>query len=82
MDPQVKRMSARLHEFFDHTSCRGWRTPMIELKLIDGRYIVTLDKGCIVVLTKDEFIQGLRRGTWWKRGRAKATHLAKAQDHP
>jgi hypothetical protein len=30
---------------------------------------VTLEvhKGCIVVLTKAQFLEGLRRGKWWKR---------------
>jgi hypothetical protein len=48
---------------------------MIDLKLIDGRYVLTLDKGCLVVLTKTELIQGLRRGKWLKRARARAARL-------
>jgi hypothetical protein len=48
---------------------------VIELKLIDGRYILTLDKGCILVLTKAELLQGLRRGKWLRRAQAKAARI-------
>jgi hypothetical protein len=48
---------------------------MIDLKLIDGRYILTLDKGCILVLTKGELIAGLRRGKWFKRAQARAARI-------
>jgi hypothetical protein len=39
---------------------------MIEITVKDGWYVVTLPK-TILVLTKKEFIQALRRGKWWKR---------------
>jgi hypothetical protein len=55
---------------------------MIELKLIDGRYILTLDKGCLLLLTKAELIQGLRRGKWFKRAQARAARLAAQQEAP
>jgi hypothetical protein len=53
---------------------------MIELKLLDGRYILTLDKGCILVLTKAELIQGLRRGKWLKRAQARAARIPSPQE--
>jgi hypothetical protein len=39
---------------------------MIDVKLKDGWYIVTLPKS-VLVLTKAGFIQALRWGKWWKR---------------
>jgi hypothetical protein len=41
---------------------------MSDLKLLsDGRYVLDVGKRCILVLTKSELIQGLRRGKWFKR---------------
>jgi hypothetical protein len=42
---------------------------MITIEIRDGRYVITLPK-CVLVLTKAEFIQGLRRGKWWRRREA------------
>jgi hypothetical protein len=42
---------------------------MIAIEVRDGRYIVTLPKS-ILVLTKAEFIQALRRGKWWRQREA------------
>jgi len=42
---------------------------MIEVHISNGRYVITLPKS-ILVLTKAEFIQALRRGTWWRRREA------------
>jgi hypothetical protein len=53
---------------------------VIDLKLIDGRYILTLDKGCLLVLTKAELIQGLRRGKWFKRAQARAARMPRPQE--
>jgi len=44
-------------------------TTMIDIKIIDGWYVVTASK-CTLVLTKTQFIQALRRGKWWKRRQA------------
>ncbi|HEX9872531.1 MAG TPA: hypothetical protein VGC99_28825 [Candidatus Tectomicrobia bacterium] len=54
-------------------------TTMIDVKLIDGRFVVTLEK-CILVLTKAEFVQALRRGKGFKRGQQLQDRLAKAQE--
>jgi hypothetical protein len=42
---------------------------MITIEIHDGHYVITLPK-CILVLTKTEFIQALRRGKWWRRHEA------------
>jgi hypothetical protein len=42
---------------------------MIGVEIREGLYILTLPK-CILVLTKAEFIQALRRGKWWRRREA------------
>jgi hypothetical protein len=39
---------------------------MVAMEVRDGWYIVTLPK-CVLVLTREEFIQALRRGKWWRR---------------
>jgi hypothetical protein len=36
---------------------------MIDVQIRDGRYLITLPKR-VLVLTKAEFIQALRRGQW------------------
>ena len=38
----------------------------MDVKVQDGFYILELPKA-ILVLTKEQFIDGLRRGKWWKR---------------
>jgi hypothetical protein len=42
---------------------------MITIELHQGWYVVTLPK-CVLVLSKDEFIQALRRGKRWRRREA------------
>ena len=49
---------------------------MIEIVVKDGWYIVTLPKS-ILLLTKEEFIQALRRGTWWNRRAAIEARLSR-----
>lgn len=49
---------------------------MIEVTVRNGLYIVTLAKA-VLVLTKAEFVQALRRGKWWKR-----RHTLQAQITP
>jgi hypothetical protein len=46
--------------------CGGSDPIMIELNVQDGLYIVKLPK-IVLILTREEFIQALRRGKWWKR---------------
>jgi hypothetical protein len=55
---------------------------MIDLKLIDGRYILDVGKGCVLVLTKAELIQGLRRGKWFKRAQARAARIPSLEEDP
>jgi hypothetical protein len=43
---------------------------MITIEVRNGLYLVRLPKQCVLVLTKAEFIQALRRGKWWRRRRA------------
>jgi hypothetical protein len=50
-------------------------TTMIDIKLIDGWYVVTAPK-CTLVLTKAQFIEALRRGRWWRRRQALRARLA------
>jgi hypothetical protein len=52
----------------------------MDLQVIDGFYILTIDKG-ILVLTREQFIDGLRRGKWWKRRQASAPRHAMMQEH-
>jgi hypothetical protein len=43
--------------------CGGSDSIMIELNVQDGLYIVKLPK-IVLILTREEFIQALRRGKW------------------
>jgi hypothetical protein len=52
----------------------------MELKVIDGFYIIDLPKA-ILVLTREQFIDGLRRGKWWMRRQAMAPREATMQQH-
>jgi hypothetical protein len=47
---------------------------MIDIKLVDGRYLITLPK-LTLVLTKAQFIEALRRGKAYKRQQALASRL-------
>jgi hypothetical protein len=47
----------------------------MDLQVVDGFYILTIDKG-ILVLTREQFIDGLQRGKWWKRRQASAPRHA------
>jgi hypothetical protein len=49
---------------------------MIGVEVPDGLYIITLPKS-VLVLTKTEFIQALRRGKWWRRREALQARLGK-----
>ena len=50
---------------------------MIEVTVQDGYYLVAMPKA-ILVLTKPEFIQALRRGKWWRRSHAMAARTETA----
>jgi hypothetical protein len=39
---------------------------MIDVQIRDGRDLITWPKR-VLVLTKADFVQALRRGTWWRR---------------
>ena len=52
----------------------------MDLQVVDGFYILTIDKG-ILVLTREQFSDGLRRGKWWKRRQASAPLHATMQAH-
>jgi hypothetical protein len=52
----------------------------MELKVIDGLYVLELPKA-ILVLTREQFIDGLRRGKWWKRRQASAPRHTAMQQH-
>jgi hypothetical protein len=41
----------------------------MDLKVIDGWYVLAIDKA-VLVLTKAELLRGLRRGKWWRRRQA------------
>jgi hypothetical protein len=42
---------------------------MIGITVTDGFYIITLPKAT-QVLSREAFIEALRRGTWWRRREA------------
>jgi hypothetical protein len=42
----------------------------MDLNVIDGWYVLPLPKQAVLVLTKAQFIEGLRRGKWWRRRQA------------
>jgi hypothetical protein len=42
---------------------------MIGVEIKDGLYLVTLPKATLV-LSREAFIEALRRGTWWRRQEA------------
>jgi hypothetical protein len=52
---------------------------MIDVKFHYGWYVVTLPK-CVLVLSRDDFIQALRRGKWWRR--REALHARKPAGQP
>jgi hypothetical protein len=52
----------------------------MELKVENGLYIVTIDKA-ILVLSKDEFLQALRKGKWWKRHQTMGPRTETMQTH-
>jgi hypothetical protein len=52
---------------------------VIEIQAQDGWYIVHTPKS-LLVMTKAEFIQALRRGKWWKRRQALDQRQAQALD--
>jgi hypothetical protein len=52
---------------------------MIEIKLIDGWYMVTTSR-CTMVLSRSDFIMALKRGRWWKRRQAFQARLAAVTD--
>jgi hypothetical protein len=51
----------------------------MDLKVVDGWYIVELPKA-VLVLTKAQFVEGLRRGKWWRRHQAMAQRQAALDD--
>jgi hypothetical protein len=54
---------------------------MINLTLLaDGRYVLDVGKGCVLVLTKAELIQGLKRGKWLRRAQAKAARISEVKE--
>jgi hypothetical protein len=50
----------------------------MDLQVKDNFYILTLPK-VILVLTREQFIDGLKRGRWWKRRQAMAPREAAMQ---
>jgi hypothetical protein len=54
---------------------------MIGIEVKDGFYLISLPK-CLVVLTKAEFIQALRRGKWWRRREALAARVPPVEPRP
>jgi hypothetical protein len=48
---------------------------MIDIRVVDGWYIIRGPK-MVLVLTKQEFIQCLRRGRWWQRQQGLQARLA------
>ena len=52
----------------------------MELKVIDGLYVLELPKA-ILVLTREQFIDGLRRGKWWKRREIKTPLHTTMREH-
>lgn len=52
----------------------------MDLQVVDGFYILSIDKG-ILVLTREQFIDGLRRGKWWKRRQSLSPREAVMQEH-
>jgi hypothetical protein len=60
---------------------KGWGGIVIDVEVTDGFWIITLPKS-ILVLTRGEFIQALRRGKWHRRReslKARARPLAHVQ---
>jgi hypothetical protein len=51
---------------------------MISVEFHHGWYVVTLPK-CVLVLSRAEVIQGLRRGKWWRRREALRARQPAAQ---
>ena len=55
------------------------RVADIEVK--DGWWVVTCSK-CILVLTRDQVADALRRGKWWRRRQARAAQETAAARVP
>ena len=41
----------------------------LDFTVIDGWYVIQASK-CTLVLTRQQFIESLKRGRWWKRKQA------------
>ena len=47
---------------------------MIDIKVIDGLYVITAAK-CTLVMQKADFVKALRQGKFWKRRQALRARL-------
>jgi hypothetical protein len=54
---------------------------MITIEFRQGWYVVALPK-CVLVLSRAELIQALRRGKWWRRREALRARQPAAQPQP
>jgi hypothetical protein len=51
---------------------------MVEVEVVDGFYIIEIPKARLV-LTREQFVDGLRRGKWWSRRELRAPRHAVMQ---
>ena len=49
---------------------------MPEITCVDGFWIITMPK-YVLVLSREQFKDGLRRGKWWRRRQARQAYEAK-----
>lgn len=53
--------------------------PVVDIRCVDGQYLVALGKGTLLVFTKPEFIAALRRGKAYQRRQSLTARLADAE---
>jgi hypothetical protein len=54
---------------------------MIGVEVKDGLYIISLPK-CVVVMSKAQFLEALKKGKWWRRRQALAARVPPAEPRP
>jgi hypothetical protein len=55
---------------------------MTRPELPDGLLAVPLPKGCVLLLTPQEYLAGIRRGKWWRRRQREQARQATSAPSP
>jgi hypothetical protein len=52
-----------------------------EIECVDGWWVIRMPK-YVLVLSREQFVDALRRGKWWKRRQARQAYEAKVARTP